>query len=270
MGARTHPPRSDDYLEFCEGVRRLTGIDLTPVQAAADGAAHPHVRRAPRRSPRWPATSTLLAADPAQLEQFLDRVTINVSPAVAQPRAVAAAGRDVIPRAGRDRAASAAGAPAAPTAPRPTRSPAICRRPSPRGARVEIHGTDIDARMVERARAGPASRPRTCAARRASSSSAGSRRPRTAAGRRARAAAADAVRDRRPAARPVPRGRLRPRAVPQRRHLLHRGRARRPARAAGRRRAARRLPDDRLQRAGRRTRPRSAWTPSIPSSTGEC
>ncbi len=38
----------DDFVVFCDGVRRLCGIDLRPVQAGADGAARADLRPARR------------------------------------------------------------------------------------------------------------------------------------------------------------------------------------------------------------------------------
>ena len=67
----------------------------------------------------------------------------------------------------------------------------------------------------------------------------------------------------------VRRRRLRPRPLPQRRHLLHRADVRDALHARLAERAApRRLPDGRLHRARRRRRRRSASRPLPPSSTG--
>jgi chemotaxis protein methyltransferase CheR len=143
--------RRDDYSDFCEGVRRLTGIDLGQYK-------RPQMERrirsfADRRGiGGLPEYLTALAADRDALEQFLDRMTINVSQLWRNPEQWARLGQAILPelaRTGTIRAWSAGssyGAEAYTLA-------AVCRRVAP-GCKVEIRGTDIDARMVERAREG--------------------------------------------------------------------------------------------------------------------
>jgi chemotaxis protein methyltransferase CheR len=141
----------DDYTEFCEGVRRLTGIDLAQYK-------RPQMERrirsfADRRGiDGLPAYLAALAADRDALEGFLDRMTINVSQLWRNPEQWDRLGTAILPelaRTGTIRAWSAGssyGAEAYTLA-------AICRRVAP-GCKVEIRGTDIDARMVARAREG--------------------------------------------------------------------------------------------------------------------
>jgi chemotaxis protein methyltransferase CheR len=144
-------PDCDEYLEFCAGVARLTGIDLTQYKR---GQMERRVRSFAelRGTPDLAGYLTVLSADPAQLELFLDRMTINVSQLWRNPGQFALLADTVIPQlaeAGRVRCWSAGcsyGAEAYTLA-------AICAEAAP-GARIEIHGTDIDARMIERARAG--------------------------------------------------------------------------------------------------------------------
>jgi chemotaxis protein methyltransferase CheR len=68
----------DDYIDFCEGVRRLTGIDLAQYK-------RPQMERrirsfADRKGmPALPAYLAALTADRKALDEFLDRMTINVS-----------------------------------------------------------------------------------------------------------------------------------------------------------------------------------------------
>src|SRR4029079_920321 len=70
--------RRDDYTDFCEGVRRLTGIDLAQYK-------RPQMERRIRSFADRRGIDSLsgylqtLAADRDALEQFLDRMTINVS-----------------------------------------------------------------------------------------------------------------------------------------------------------------------------------------------
>ena len=143
--------KHDDYTDFCEGVRRLTGIDLAQYK-------RPQMERrirsfADRRGiDSLPGYLRALAADGDALEQFLDRMTINVSQLWRNPEQWDRLARTILPelaRAGTIRAWSAGssyGAEAYTLA-------AICRRVAP-GCKVEILGTDIDARMVARAREG--------------------------------------------------------------------------------------------------------------------
>jgi chemotaxis protein methyltransferase CheR len=93
-----------------------------------------------------------LGQEPGALESFLDRMTINVSQLWRNPEQWDRLATTVLPElasAGRIRCWSAGcsyGAEAYTLA-------AVCRKTAPT-ARVEVHGTDIDGRMVERARAG--------------------------------------------------------------------------------------------------------------------
>jgi chemotaxis protein methyltransferase CheR len=94
----------------------------------------------------------VLKHDPSELDSFLDRVTINVSQLWRHPEQWDVLERDVLPelaQAGRIRAWSAGcsyGAEAYTLA-------AVASSSVPK-ARVAIKGTDIDKRMVERARRG--------------------------------------------------------------------------------------------------------------------
>jgi chemotaxis protein methyltransferase CheR len=93
-----------------------------------------------------------LHADAGELDAFLDRVTINVSQLWRNPEQWTSLARDILPelsQGGRLRAWSAGcsyGAEAYTLA-------ALCLE-TVAGARPEIHGTDIDARMIARARDG--------------------------------------------------------------------------------------------------------------------
>jgi len=143
--------RRDDYLDFCEGVRRLTGIDLAQYK-------RPQMERRIRTFADSRGASSLpdylrrLSDDRAQLESFLDRMTINVSQLWRNPEQWERLAATVLPElasAGQIRVWSAGcsyGAEAYTVA-------ALCRAKAP-SARIQVHGTDIDARMVERARAG--------------------------------------------------------------------------------------------------------------------
>jgi chemotaxis protein methyltransferase CheR len=141
----------DEYIDFCEGVRRLTGIDLAQYK-------RPQMERrirsfADRKGIRdLTAYVTVLAGDRAALDEFLDRMTINVSQLWRNPEQWASLEREIVPelaRSGSLRAWSAGcsyGAEAYTLA-------AVARQVAPQ-CRTEIRGTDIDPRMVARAREG--------------------------------------------------------------------------------------------------------------------
>ncbi len=145
------PQHGDEYTEFCEGIRRLTGIDLTLYKRAQmERRIRTFAER--RGATSLPAYLDVLAADREQLEGFLDRVTINVSQLWRNPEQFTRLADQVIPELaaeGRLRCWSAGcsyGAEAFTVA-------AIAHTVAP-GARIEVHGTDIDRRMVDRAREG--------------------------------------------------------------------------------------------------------------------
>ncbi|MGH2928329.1 MAG: CheR family methyltransferase [Solirubrobacteraceae bacterium] len=141
----------DDYVAFCEGLRQICGVDLARYK-------RPQMERrlrsffARRGVVRLTDCLQRLRCEPAELEALLDRVTINVSQLWRHPEQWARLERDVLPElasAGPVRAWSAGcsyGAEAFTLA-------AVCHRAIP-SARVSILGTDIDRRMIERARRG--------------------------------------------------------------------------------------------------------------------
>jgi chemotaxis protein methyltransferase CheR len=144
---RTH----DDYLDFCEGIRRLCQIDLGHYKR---GQMERRIRSFAGRSGIESLGEYLgvLRADRAKLDEFLDRMTINVSQLWRNPEQWEMLARDVLPElasGGRIRAWSAGssyGAEAYTLA-------ALCREVAP-AARIDIRGTDIDRRVVMRARDG--------------------------------------------------------------------------------------------------------------------
>jgi chemotaxis protein methyltransferase CheR len=145
----------DDFAMLCEQVRGLCGVDLAQYKR---GQMERRVRTfAERRgTPDLLAYGERLRREPEELDAFLDRVTINVSHLWRHEAQWDALRRKVLPelaRNGRLRAWSAGssyGAEAYTLA-------AICREAIP-GARVEIQGTDLDRRMVAKAREGVFSR----------------------------------------------------------------------------------------------------------------
>jgi chemotaxis protein methyltransferase CheR len=141
----------DDYVAFCEGLRQICGVDLSQYK-------RPQMERRLRsffaRKGIHLLTDCLdaLRKDKTELDALLDRVTINVSQLWRHPEQWVRLERDVLPelaKSGQVRAWSAGcsyGAEAITLA-------AVCQKAIPT-ARVKITGTDIDRRMIERARAG--------------------------------------------------------------------------------------------------------------------
>jgi chemotaxis protein methyltransferase CheR len=141
---------TDDYVGFCEGLRAICGIDLSQYK-------RPQMERRLRSYWTRLGVSKLTDAlprlrDPAQLDDLLDRVTINVSQLWRHPDQWARLEGGLLQElaaAGRVRAWSAGcsyGAEAYTLA-------AICSQVIPR-ASVRIVGTDIDQRMIARAKLG--------------------------------------------------------------------------------------------------------------------
>ena len=142
---------ADDYIAFCDGFRRLCGIDLAQYK-------RPQMERRLRsffaRQGISKLTDSLprLKADKRLLEELLDRVTINVSQLWRHPEQWARLEGGLLQElasGGRVRAWSAGcsyGAEAYTLA-------AVCSQVIP-GASVRILGTDIDQRMVARAKRG--------------------------------------------------------------------------------------------------------------------
>jgi chemotaxis protein methyltransferase CheR len=140
---------TDDYVGFCEGLRQICGIDLSQYK-------RPQMER--RLRSYWSRlgvtklTDALprLRSDAKQLEDLLDRVTINVSQLWRHPdqwTKLEGGLLQELAAAGRVRAWSAGcsyGAEAYTLA-------AVCAATIPR-ASVRITGTDIDQRMVARAK----------------------------------------------------------------------------------------------------------------------
>ena len=142
---------TDDYISFCEGLRQICGIDLAQYK-------RPQMER--RLRSYWSRlgvtklTDALprLRGDAEQLDKLLDRVTINVSQLWRHPDQWAHLERGLLAElatAGRLRAWSAGcsyGAEAYTLA-------AVCSQAIPK-ATVRITGTDIDQRIVARAKLG--------------------------------------------------------------------------------------------------------------------
>jgi chemotaxis protein methyltransferase CheR len=149
--AFTADVKADDFAALCELVRRLCGVDLLQYKR---GQMERRVRTFAQRrgTPDLAAYGQRLKADKDELDAFLDRVTINVSHLWRHEDQWTALGKTIFPelaQRGRVRcwsAGSSYGAEAYTIA-------AVASDSIP-GTRVEIQGTDLDRRMVERARRG--------------------------------------------------------------------------------------------------------------------
>jgi chemotaxis protein methyltransferase CheR len=143
---------TDDFAALCEQVHRLCGVDLSQYKR---GQMERRVRTFAQRrgTPDLTAYSARLKAEPAELDAFLDRVTINVSHLWRHEDQFTALAGHILPELAAERAririwsaGSSYGAEAYTIA-------AVARESVPQ-ARVEIEGTDLDRRMIARARTG--------------------------------------------------------------------------------------------------------------------
>ena len=96
MSAALAYHQHDDYIEFCDGLKRLAGIDLAHYKR---GQMERRLRTFAER--RGVKTLTeylgLVRNDAGELDQLLDRLTINVSQLWRNPEQWAVLGRSVVP-----------------------------------------------------------------------------------------------------------------------------------------------------------------------------
>ncbi len=144
--------KGDDFLVLCELVRTLCGVDLAQYKR---NQMERRVRTwVDRRGASDLATyGARLRREPEELDAFLDRVTINVSHLWRHEDQFEVLRTSILPERAKSggplriwSAGCSYGAEAYTIA-------AICREAVPT-ARVEINGTDLDRRMVARAREG--------------------------------------------------------------------------------------------------------------------
>ena len=142
---------TDDYTDLCAGVRAITGIDLLQykreqmerrIRSFAGARGVDDLREYVVR----------LREDATEVDAFLDRVTINVSQLWRNPEQWASLAAAVLPALAAEGPVRAWSAGCSYGAEAHTLA-AVCLDAIP-GTTVRITGTDIDARMVERARAG--------------------------------------------------------------------------------------------------------------------
>jgi chemotaxis protein methyltransferase CheR len=143
--------KTDDFVALCELVRSLCGVDLSQYKRAQmERRVRTWTQR--RGTPDLAEYGKRLRTESAELDAFLDRVTINVSHLWRHEDQFEALRTAILPELapkGRVRiwsAGSSYGAEAFTIA-------AVCRETVP-NVRVEIQGTDLDKRMVARAKTG--------------------------------------------------------------------------------------------------------------------
>ena len=141
----------DDYVAFCQGVRGLCDIDLLQYKRGqmerrvrSFAQRHGHAGLAPYLQ--------LLVGDSGAREDFLDRVTINVSNLWRNPEQWEFLQSEIVPALAADGTLRAWSAGCSYGAEAYTLA-AVCRLAAP-AASTSILGTDIDRRAIERARAG--------------------------------------------------------------------------------------------------------------------
>jgi chemotaxis protein methyltransferase CheR len=143
--------RADEFAAFCEGVQRLSNVDLRQYKRAQ---MERRIRTFSQRrgKPDLLDYLALLAADPGELDLLLDRVTINVSQLWRNPLQWQTLAEQAIPELARHGPIRAWSAGCSYGAEVFTMA-AICREVAPDAA-VSVRGTDIDERMIARARRG--------------------------------------------------------------------------------------------------------------------
>lgn len=143
---------ADDFVALCELVRQLCGVDLLQYKRnQMERRVRTWCER--RGTPDLAEYGKRLRKEPAELDAFLDRVTINVSHLWRHEDQFETLRTKILPALAAERrqlkiwsAGCSYGAEAYTIA-------AICREAVP-NLRVEIVGTDLDKRMVARAREG--------------------------------------------------------------------------------------------------------------------
>jgi chemotaxis protein methyltransferase CheR len=147
---RAGAPATDDYVQFCDSLRDLCGVDLGQYKR----------RQMERRLRTFFARQGVerltdgiaaLRRDPVRLDALLDRITINVSQLWRNPEQWELLQRELLPGLAADGRLDAWSAGCSYGAESYTLA-AICAHILP-AAQVRILGTDIDRRMVTRANA---------------------------------------------------------------------------------------------------------------------
>lgn len=142
---------NDDYLVFIAGLRQLWPVDLTQYRR---GQMERRIRSfAGRRGvTHLPDYLQVLKGDEDELHRFLDHVTINVSQLWRHPEQWQVLHKELIPELATENRIRAWSAGCSYGAEAYTLS-AVIRETAP-NTRVQITGTDVDRRIIDRARQG--------------------------------------------------------------------------------------------------------------------
>jgi chemotaxis protein methyltransferase CheR len=143
---------TDEYVTFCEGVRVLCAVDLTKYKR---GQMERRIRSFARRRGSEGLTDYLavLKTERSELDDFLDRMTINVSQLWRNPEQWTIVGGTILPELAEGHRSIAAWSAGCSYGAEAYTVAALAREHVP-AARVTVKGTDIDGRVVERARLG--------------------------------------------------------------------------------------------------------------------
>ena len=145
-------PGTDDYMDFCRGVQALCRIDLEQykrnqmerrIRTFASG----------RGVLELPEYLKVLKRDRGELEEFLDRITINVSQLWRNPEQWDVLAKHVLPELARDSARIRAWSAGCSYGAEAYSLAAIAAEAVP-DTRVEVRGTDIDERIIAKAKTG--------------------------------------------------------------------------------------------------------------------
>lgn len=143
---------ADDYVDFCEGLRQICGIDLSQYK-------RPQMERRLRSFVARKGIARLtdcldsVRRDRNELDALLDRMTINVSQLWRHPEQWICLERDVLPELARTGGSVRAWSAGCSYGAEAFTLASVCMMSIP-SVPATILGTDIDKRMIERARAG--------------------------------------------------------------------------------------------------------------------
>jgi chemotaxis protein methyltransferase CheR len=142
----------DEYAHLCEKVRLLCGVDLMQYKRGQmERRVRSWIQR--RGAHSLPVYGDLLRRDPDELDAFLDRVTINVSHLWRHEEQWDILGKEILPALAADRGRIRAWSAGCSYGAEAFTLAAVCREATP-DVPVNIVGTDLDRRVVERARSG--------------------------------------------------------------------------------------------------------------------
>jgi chemotaxis protein methyltransferase CheR len=141
----------DEYVEFCSGLRRLTGVDLTSYKRQQmERRIRSYVDR--KRAPTLAAFLRHIQTSPTDLDDFLDRITINVSELYRNPEQYELLRTKVLPALSATPAGLRVWSAGCSYGAEAYTLATLLQDAGP--ARFQVVGTDIDRRVLERAARG--------------------------------------------------------------------------------------------------------------------